>query len=158
MKRLAIIEREEVIKLIQRTTFLNNLTYPELCKFVDLKTFVFAFEQDETIIDDGDYDMSLFVLLSGELGVYKRGTLVSSIEAGDCFGEISFITGKPRSADVVARRPAIAIRINPGAYDRLPPGIREKIKDSIILKLVNRIEQVTSNYVADNQTDQAINQ
>ncbi len=147
MNLIANVFRDQIIEMVQRTGFLQSLTYPELCRFVDLKTYVYSYMPDEILIEDGDYDMSLFVLLSGEVGVYKNGILVSTIQAGDCFGEISFISGKPRTADVRAEKQVIAIRLNVAAYNRLPIEIREKIKDSIILKLVSRIELMNNRHV-----------
>lgn len=141
------VERAQILELIQRTGFLKNLSYAELCRLVDFKTFLYTYEQNEKLIEDGDVDMSLFILLSGEVGAYKNGVLLSVIHSGDCLGEISFVTGKPRTADIIAHSKIIVIRLNIGAYNRLASDIREKIKDSIILKLVERIDQMNSQHI-----------
>lgn len=150
MNQLNNVDRAKILDLIQRTGFLKSLTYPELCRLVDLKTFLFSYETEEKLIEDGDMDMSLFILLSGEVGAYKNGILLSTIPAGECFGEISFVTGRPRTADIIAHGKVIVIRFNVGAYNRLTADIREKIKDSIILKLVDRIDQMNVQHVSVN--------
>src|SRR5271165_5189764 len=64
------------------------------------------FGQGEKIISQGDAGNSMFVLATGkaEVQVERDGRYqeVGSLVAGDCFGEISLLTGEPRSATVMA--------------------------------------------------------
>ena len=60
----------------------------------------------ETIIREGADGASMFVLIGGEanviVGGVERGMRVATLNTGDCFGEMSLLTGEKRSASVVA--------------------------------------------------------
>ena len=65
------------------------------------------FGRGERIIEQGDEGGSMFMLLRGEATVWcncnDAETEVARLRDGDYFGEMSLLTGEPRSATVIAR-------------------------------------------------------
>jgi small-conductance mechanosensitive channel/CRP-like cAMP-binding protein len=57
---------------------------------------------DEIVVRQGESGSSLFVVLKGSLMVSIEATIVGSITQGSFFGEMSLLTGEPRSATVRA--------------------------------------------------------
>jgi CRP-like cAMP-binding protein len=64
------------------------------------------FGRDENVIKEGEEGDSMFILLRGSASVYasKNGASiqVASLSEGDCFGEMSLLTGERRTATVRA--------------------------------------------------------
>ena len=74
----------------------------------------------ERIVRQGDTGESMFVILDGAARVYvEPATEVAVIEAGGCFGEMSLLTGDPRTASVAARTDCVVIEVSPDAFHQI---------------------------------------
>ena len=63
----------------------------------------------DVIIQSGNAARTLFVLLDGSVEVHRAGETVAVFTAGAVFGEVAFLLGKPRTADVVAGRDGVRV-------------------------------------------------
>jgi len=74
------------------------------------------FGRGEALIEEGANGDSMFVLLRGtaQVSVTKNGSLirVGVLRAGDCFGEMSLLTGEPRTATVRAEKDCEVLEIS----------------------------------------------
>ncbi len=105
-------------QLLSRVSLFRHLTDDErddLARAMVLRQFV----SGDTVIRHGDAGRSMFVLVEGVLEVSvpaKDGSgamlNVGRIRPGDFFGEMSLLTGDPRSATVVAASAAVAFEIS----------------------------------------------
>ena len=74
------------------------------------------FGRGEHVIEEGAEGDSMFILLRGaaQVSVSKNGSMipVATLNAGDCFGEMSLLTGERRSATVRAQRDCYVMEIS----------------------------------------------
>jgi len=62
------------------------------------------YEDKDIIIREGNLDIDFFKLVQGGLYVVKAGKKIAEIvQPGDYFGEMSAITGEPRSASIISK-------------------------------------------------------
>ncbi|MGB6380160.1 MAG: cyclic nucleotide-binding domain-containing protein, partial [Syntrophobacteria bacterium] len=106
-----IAEEERARSLPQRlrdgvlaVPFLSSLWEGEIWKLTNSAT-LHVLGDGETIISQGDEGRSIYVVLAGKVRVfvrdhYGRAHEIATLGMGDFFGEMSFFTGEPRSADV----------------------------------------------------------
>ncbi|GAB4249455.1 MAG: hypothetical protein OHK005_16240 [Candidatus Methylacidiphilales bacterium] len=57
------------------------------------------------IAQEGEMSSSFFCLLTGRVSVVRAGVCLAELKAGECFGEMSMLECKPRSAGVRALEP-----------------------------------------------------
>jgi hypothetical protein len=60
------------------------------------------YRRDDVIVAEGSPPNEVFVMIEGGAAVHIGGRQIGLISEGEVFGEISFLTGQPRSASVVA--------------------------------------------------------
>lgn len=81
------------------------------------------FGRGERMVEEGAKGDSMFVLLRGgaQVSVAKNGSNipVATLGAGDCFGEMSLLTGEPRSATVRAERDCYVMEVNKSVMSQI---------------------------------------
>jgi glutaminase len=118
-------------------------------EFLDERMGAMAYAAGERIIQTGSSADELFVLTSGSAEVrlhlgndrYQRLDVFS---AGMSFGELAFLDGSPRSADVVAAADVRCRVISRTLFDeigRTRPLLKTKILNEIALQLCDRLRQ-----------------
>jgi len=70
----------------------------------------------ECIIEEGELDPWLFVLLSGTVALQKQGVDIGEIgDMGEVMGEMSLIDGTPRSTTIRSRGPVTCLALDTSA-------------------------------------------
>ncbi len=113
------------------------------------------YEDKDVIIREGNKDIDFFELIQGALLVVKGGKKIAEIvQPGDYFGEMSAITGEPRSATIISKGRSLIKRF-PGdkLYELIEkyPDVSKHLftviagrldrADKIIVKLINGRKQ-----------------
>ncbi len=87
---------EEVLK----KTTITKESLPAYLINPDFETY----EDKDVIIREGNTDIDFFKLIQGGMYVVKGGKKIAEIvQPGDYFGEMSAITGEPRSASIISK-------------------------------------------------------
>ncbi|MBJ6610349.1 MAG: Crp/Fnr family transcriptional regulator [Candidatus Thiothrix moscowensis] len=78
-------------------------------------------ERNSVIINQGEYSNSLYIVLEGRLKVYVtdeegRQTILSFLNKGDFFGELSLLDNEPRSASVMTVAKTRLLRLTQDAF------------------------------------------
>lgn len=83
-----------------------------------------SFDSPEVIVREGDPGTSFFLIEEGDVEVQTQDPsgkplVLAQLGAGEFFGEVSVLTGKPRTATIVAKTPVTVIEISKRDLDRI---------------------------------------
>lgn len=81
------------------------------------------FDKNEIILEKGQTGRHLFVIYQGEVEVIQMfkdvESVIGHIKSGDCFGEMSLLTGEPVSATIRASAPSAILMLERQAFRKL---------------------------------------
>ena len=107
-----IKDSEKIISLLSRMPMLKMFDKHQLGQMLQY-TKIFVYDFGDTIIEEGQADQTIFILISGTTYVLKNGVYLGEFNTvGDIFGEMSVIDGSVRSASVVAQGRTICLAID----------------------------------------------
>jgi len=94
-------------------------------------------DEGSVIITEGQPGASMYVIASGEVKVFTNGAggstlYLARLGEGDFFGEVSMLTGKPRTATITASQRTELLRLDKDKLDNalaMYPGIRKVLND-----------------------------
>jgi Cyclic nucleotide-binding domain len=111
-------------------------------------------DQGSVIISEGDPGSSMYLIVSGEVKVFTRAAGQSStvylakLGEGDFFGEVSVLTGKPRTATITAAQRTELLRLDKEKLDNALatyPGIRKVLDDIYKRRAKHTVEAMIEN-------------
>jgi small-conductance mechanosensitive channel len=113
---------------------------PELRHQVALSAPMAVYGSGEPIVRQGDDGQSMFVVLSGSVSVVLEPSRdeVARIQRGGYFGEMSLLTGEPRSATVLAVGDVVVVEIGADLFRRLAAVHPEAIEKVGMAAMVRR--------------------
>jgi CRP-like cAMP-binding protein len=125
-----------VVEALQRQGIFGCLSHAQLLRLAENGQRK-RYGRRERIIEQGADGDSMFVLIDGDAEVLIRSSdghsaNVATLRGGECFGEMSLLTGEKRSATVVARTDCVVFEIekdNLGALIQDHPEVMQRMGD-----------------------------
>jgi cAMP-dependent protein kinase regulator len=113
-------------------------------------------DEGSIIIGEGEPGTSMYLIVSGEVKVYTRGPgkggptslFLARLGDGDFFGEVSMLTGKPRTATITASQRTELLRLDKEKLDNALakyPGIRQVLDDFYQRRAKHTVEAMIEN-------------
>ena len=131
----------ETLTLILRLKLFDGLNAAELTELLSLAEMIEC-DKDDTIIQEGEQGNHLFVLLAGHARISKRSVgihkVIQTLGPGECFGEMSLIECRSRSASVKAMNHCKLLRVE-GAHIAQLPNISARLYRNIAILLSHRL-------------------
>ena len=131
--------------MLRRVKALAELSDDQLVRFVHFMEPM-SVRQWAHIVKQGEMDDGMYLVLEGELRVRMmiggKETILATLAAGECFGEMSLFDQGPRSADVLSNKESVLLKITAEAFERLrreAPELSVPILFSISKTLAARI-------------------
>jgi serine/threonine protein kinase len=141
-RRLSIAKKEiaveNLVDYVHNTPFFEIFSKEQVKEILSASTITRVFK-GSIIVAEGEIDDSLYIILSGKVDVLKGEKKIDSIDKGECFGEMAYLSGKPRAATLKADTDCILMKISAVLMDGVPASVQLLFMKSFALTLVNRI-------------------
>ena len=98
-----------------KVSFLSPVPKAQLTKLANAAT-LHLFHEEQAVLSEDDRGRSVYVILEGSVRIFTRKhhgqpLEFAALDPGDFFGEISFLSGQPRSANVTAATATLLMEI-----------------------------------------------
>jgi serine/threonine protein kinase len=132
----------ERFQLLRTLPFFREFPENELWEVMRLSKWA-KFKPDTSLIKEGDHGDSFFILAGGYVRVTRGKKTLSVLSAGDCFGEMSYLThvdSPHRSATVTTTSDCIVIKIRAEDLRAASLSCRRLFDERFLNTLVERLE------------------
>ena len=115
-------ENAIIIERLKELPILKAFAKDDIKSLMEFSKVV-EYEEGELIIEEGQTDSCIFFVLSGRASVVKEGVEIARlVNAGDVFGEMAVIQGRPRSASVRALGKTLCLMVDASYIEMLEEG------------------------------------
>ena len=138
---------QETLRLINNIPFFESFNKSERQEFAELSNQLIEYSDKTAIVEEGQTDMAVFILLKGEAIVTRNDlpkVIINTLTSGALFGEVSFLTQTPRTTNIFAKSDAKVLKLDQKVFEKISPATREKLKDKFITVLVNRMSEMNT--------------
>lgn len=135
-----------ILKLLETIPFFWEFTQEELQRLTESDSYFVNYKPGDYLLKEGeDKDHAMLILIRGRVRVSranKPDQTIATLEPGAVIGEISFLTKRPRTTNVVAVEESTAFRLDNASLKTMEPNVQLRIKDRLIEVLVQRLDQM----------------
>lgn len=151
METLTTLSPMERVLFLRKVPLFAELPPPDLLPVATVAREV-AFDDGETIAEQGELGEEMHVIVDGEVSVVVRETgavrVLATRSVGDAVGEMSLLTSEPRIAGLVARGSVRALSIDRPGFESI---LRERPETAlgVIRVLCHRLTEARPGAQAD---------
>jgi serine/threonine protein kinase len=128
---------------LKQLGFFKGFTDGEIWELVRASNWQ-SYSPGTQIICEGDIDDSFYIILSGVVDIRKQGQHLDTLQEGDCFGEMGFLSHTERTATVTTKTDVSLIRVNAVTLDRAEEGTQLRFLKVFVRTVIDRLRQTTS--------------
>ncbi len=133
------LRKDAKVALIKEIPLFRHCTRKELGEIAAIADEL-DLKEGAMLIHEGKGGREFVVIVEGSADVVKNGKRVNSVHEGDFIGEISLVTGQPRTASVQATSPIRVLVITSRNFGKLldnSPEIQRKILRAMAERLAS---------------------
>lgn len=140
--------KERVLDSLLATSALFRSFPPQERKQILGKLTMETFPVGATVLEEGAPGDSLYIIKTGQVevctvDVQGAPLTLAQLQEGDFFGEISLLTGRPRTASVTVLQKAELLRLAKSDFDQIiegHPEVKQVLENSLLLRLESKMK------------------
>lgn len=144
MEVIRNLDWNKMLEILNRLDFFKQFSSYEKRKTINMKTQFLVFREDEYLVKENSSENAFYIIVEGDVKVVKGEDEIeiATLSEGDFFGEFAFLTNTEITASFISAGLVIVFKIDKDLFDELEPQTREKFKDYIIKRLVERMDDL----------------
>lgn len=151
--------KEHVVRDIE---LFKNMPKPTICRFVSAMTRV-HWKAGEQIVQKGQEGKVFYIITQGKVKVHDIGLGDSKtddqyLEAGQCFGEESLLTGEVRIANVTAVTDVITMAMDRGTFEDHIGPIKNVVERNMRMKFLTSLPLIQNSNLTEPEINLLVDQ
>lgn len=135
---------EDVVDYVLNVPFFENFERDQVKEILNASNMI-KVRKGKVVVAEGEIDDSFYIILSGRAGVQKKDKNIATIGRGECFGEMSYLSGHARVATVLAATDCILLKISATLLDKASDSMQLLFLRNFALTLIRRLSKDINN-------------
>ena len=160
----ALMSGSGIEKFINAVSFFDAFNEVEKHKFLSDQTCFLKFKENDIVFKQGEQGDSLFLVLQGQIGLYRLGEIksvegkvslkkeveihITNLKSGVVFGEVSMLTNCKRNVTArIFSKEVVLMKISKALIDNLNHLTQIKFHRQLLLSLAIHLDNMNSQFI-----------
>jgi eukaryotic-like serine/threonine-protein kinase len=131
---------DTIVDYVHGVPFFGNFSKDQVREILNVGNII-KVRRGKVLMTEGEIDDTFYIILSGKVAVNKGSRTIAFLTRGECFGEMSYLSGQLRAATVVAETDCILMKISGTLLDKSPDPIQVLFLRNFALTLIQRLSR-----------------
>jgi len=138
--------------LVKELDFFRGFPDTDIWEILRASVWQEAMPGDNVIVE-GDVDDAFFILVRGKVTVSKGGQEIGTLKAGDCFGEMGYISKARRTASVTADDQVSLLKVNSTLIEQVSRDCQLHFCMVFLKTVIQRLATTTQKLVSNAKSE-----
>jgi len=145
------ISEQEQFNSIKKLEFFEGFPDAELWEIIRASNWQ-DYTNDDDIIVEGELDDCFYIIVQGEVAVKKNDKSIRTLKAGDCFGEMGYLTKTKRTATIKSDGDTAILKINSTVISQVSLNCQVRFLKVFLRTLIHRLSATTERVTQEDET------
>jgi serine/threonine protein kinase len=133
------IDRHEQFAMLRRLKFFHEFSHGEIWEVLRASQWQ-DYVAGEEIVKEGEIDDRFYIIVEGGVAVERLGREIGRLDAGDCFGETSFVRGAKRLATIKASGHVTVMKVSSTLLEQVSAACQLRFNKVFLRSLIGRLQ------------------
>jgi eukaryotic-like serine/threonine-protein kinase len=133
------IDKQEHFSILRRLKFFHDFSQSEILEVLRASTWQ-DYTEGEEIVKEGEMDDRFYVIVSGSATVMRTNKSVGQLDAGECFGETSYVRGAKRQATIKALTDVTLMKVSSTLLEQASAACQLRFNKVFLRSLISRLQ------------------
>ena len=136
----AKLDRQEQFSILRKLKFFHDFSQSEIMEVLRASTWQ-DYPVEEEIVREGEMDDRFYVIVSGNAAVMRGGRSVGQMDAGECFGETSYVRGAKRLATIKALTDVTLMKVSSTLLEQASASCQLRFNRVFLHSMIKRLQR-----------------